>query len=143
MERPADAKIHAYEGMCLFRLGDFAGAEVCFGRATALDPRFVDAGVKRAQCFDRLHRYDEALARARRFLISTQCKDGSWPASETEGALSNTVHAMRALVAVGAQPSSPALRRTDTPSATQTYSTSLSRAAPCRSCRTTRGATCE
>lgn len=69
-----------------------------------------------ARCRDRYGdegalRYDEALSRARRFLISTQRKDGSWPASEMEGALSNTVHAMRALVAVGAQPSSPALRR--------------------------------
>ncbi|MDB4971808.1 MAG: hypothetical protein JWN48_149 [Myxococcaceae bacterium] len=69
-----------------------------------------------ARCRDRYGdegalRYDEALSRARRFLISTQSKDGSWPASEMEGALSNTVHAMRALVAVGAQPSSPILRR--------------------------------
>lgn len=69
-----------------------------------------------ARCRDRYGdegalRYDEALSRARRFLLSTQRKDGSWPASETEGALSNTAHAMRALVAVGAQPSSPSLRR--------------------------------
>jgi phytoene/squalene synthetase len=69
-----------------------------------------------ARCRDRYGddgalRYDEALRRANRFLLATQRKDGSWPASETEGALSNTVHAMRALVATGAQPSSPALRR--------------------------------
>jgi squalene monooxygenase len=69
-----------------------------------------------ARCRDRYGddgalRYDESLRRALRFLLATQRKDGAWPASETEGALSNTVHAMRALVAVGAQSSSPALRR--------------------------------
>lgn len=69
-----------------------------------------------ARCRDRYGdegalRYDDALSRARRFLLSTQRKDGSWPATEVAGALSNTVHAMRALVATGAQPSSPALRR--------------------------------
>lgn len=61
ISRPTDARIHAYEGMCFFRLGEFSQAEACFMRATALDPRFVDAGVKRAQCLDRMHRYDEAL----------------------------------------------------------------------------------
>lgn len=69
-----------------------------------------------ARCRDRYGdegalRYDAALARARRFLLTTQRKDGSWPASEMEGALSNTVHAVRALVAAGAQPSSSVLRR--------------------------------
>ncbi|MET0286220.1 MAG: squalene/phytoene synthase family protein [Polyangiales bacterium] len=69
-----------------------------------------------ARCRDRYGddgalRYDEALRRANRFLLATQRKDGAWPASETEGALSNTVHAMRALVATGMQASSPALRR--------------------------------
>lgn len=66
--RPTDAKLHACEGMCFYRLGDFAQAEPCFMRATALNPRFVDAGVKRCQCLDRLHRYDEALALAREWL---------------------------------------------------------------------------
>lgn len=65
MARPTDAKIHAYEGICFFRMGDFASAEPCFMRASTLDERFVDAGVKRAQCLDRMHRYDEALEVAR------------------------------------------------------------------------------
>ncbi len=65
MQRPTDARLHGYEGICFFRLGDFASAEPCFMRASALDPKFVDAGVKRAQCLDRLRRYDEALAVAR------------------------------------------------------------------------------
>ncbi|HEX5657260.1 MAG TPA: squalene/phytoene synthase family protein [Polyangiales bacterium] len=69
-----------------------------------------------ARCRDRYGddgalRYDEALRRASRFLLATQRKDGGWPASETEGALTNTVHAMRSLVATGALPSSPSLRR--------------------------------
>ena len=63
--RPTDARLHAYEGICLFRLNDFAAAEPCFMRATALDPSYVDAGVKRCQCLERLRRYDEALALAR------------------------------------------------------------------------------
>ncbi|HEY6879328.1 MAG TPA: FAD-dependent oxidoreductase, partial [Polyangiales bacterium] len=69
-----------------------------------------------ARCRDRYGddgalRYDAALRNAMRFLLATQLKDGSWPASETGGALSNTVHAMRALVASGVQAASPALRR--------------------------------
>ena len=68
MARPTDAQLHAYEGICFFRLGKFQEAEPCFTRATALDPRFVDAGVKRCQCLDRLHRYDEALMYAREWI---------------------------------------------------------------------------
>lgn len=65
--RPTDAKLHALEGICLFRLGDFAAAEPCFGRATALEPSFVDAGVKRVQCLERLKRFDDAVYYARRW----------------------------------------------------------------------------
>lgn len=68
IQRPTDARLHAMEGICLFRMNDFAAAEPCFGRATALDPRFVDAGVKQCQCLDRMRRYDEALAMAREWL---------------------------------------------------------------------------
>ena len=81
---------------------DYHTTELATRALAACRDRYGDEGALR---------YDEALSRARRFLLSTQHKDGSWPASEMEGALSNTVHAMRALVAVGAQPSSPALRR--------------------------------
>ncbi len=63
--RPTDAKLHALEGICLFRLGDFAAAEPCFQRATALEPSFVDAGVKRCQCLERLRMYDHAVYLAR------------------------------------------------------------------------------
>ena len=65
LSRPTDSRLHAYEGICLFRLGDYATAEPCFMRATALDPAFVDAGVKRCQCLERLRRLDEALLLAR------------------------------------------------------------------------------
>ncbi|HEX6240147.1 MAG TPA: squalene/phytoene synthase family protein [Polyangiales bacterium] len=60
---------------------------------------------------DGAFRYVDALERARTYLLSTQRDNGSWPASELEGALSNTAHAVRALVATGEQSSSPALRR--------------------------------
>ena len=69
MARPTDAKVHAYEGISFFRMGDFASAEPCFRRAGALDPKFVDAGIKQAQCLDRMHRYDEALAVAREWHV--------------------------------------------------------------------------
>jgi tetratricopeptide (TPR) repeat protein len=67
--RPTDASLHAFEGICYFRLGNFAAAEPCFARATALEPKFVDAGIKRCQCLDRLHRYDEALMLAKEWVV--------------------------------------------------------------------------
>jgi phytoene/squalene synthetase len=69
-----------------------------------------------ARCRDRYgddgaSRYDDALSRARRYLVNSQQKDGSWAASELEGKLSNTAFAVRALVATGEQPASASLRR--------------------------------
>ncbi len=63
--RPTDAKLHAYRGICFFRLSDYAAAEPCFMRATALDPSFIDAGVKRCQCLERMKRFDDAVYYAR------------------------------------------------------------------------------
>lgn len=57
---PANAKLHAYLGVCLFRQNKFDSAAESFSRATILDPKFSDAGAKLAQCYDRLHRYEEA-----------------------------------------------------------------------------------
>jgi hypothetical protein len=60
---------------------------------------------------DGAFRYQDALDRARRYLLDQQREDGSFASSELAGALSNTVHAMCALAATGVLPSSPALRR--------------------------------
>ncbi len=60
---------------------------------------------------DGAFRYVDALERARRFVSERQKPDGSWLAGELEGSLNNTAYAVRALVACGAQPSSPVLRR--------------------------------
>jgi squalene monooxygenase len=81
---------------------DFQTTDLACRALSACCARYGDEGA---------FRYVDALERARRYLLSTQGKDGRWPASELEGALSNTAHAVRALVAAGEQPSSPALRR--------------------------------
>jgi len=64
---PVNAKLHAYLGMCLFRKGDYATASESFRRATLLDEKFWEAGAKLAQCYDRLHRYEEAYSVAKQF----------------------------------------------------------------------------
>lgn len=65
---PAHARVLGLLGMCHFRKQDFAAAVECFRRATHLDPKFVDAGLKHAQCLDRLHRYEEAFTVATEWL---------------------------------------------------------------------------
>jgi Flp pilus assembly protein TadD len=65
---PVDAKLHGYLGCCYFRKGDYASAIEPFRRATALNPKFWEAGTKLAQCYDRLHRYEEAYATAKEWL---------------------------------------------------------------------------
>jgi squalene monooxygenase len=67
-----------------------------------------------AACLSRhgdVHQLGPVLERARRFWLEQQCENGSWPASQRDGALSNTAHAMCALAALGEKPSSPVLRR--------------------------------
>lgn len=54
------AKVHSYEGLCLFRLGRFEEAVVSLKRAHELDPNVVDVGTKYAQCLDRLGKYEDA-----------------------------------------------------------------------------------
>jgi len=49
-------------GMAHFRKQDFAAAIPCFERATILDPKFVEAGLKHAQSLDRMRRYAEAFS---------------------------------------------------------------------------------
>ncbi len=60
--------LHAYLGICLYKQNQFAPAAESFKRATLLDPKFVDAGVKLAQCYDRLRQYEEAYVVAREWL---------------------------------------------------------------------------
>jgi tetratricopeptide (TPR) repeat protein len=65
---PTNAMLHAYLGICLFKQSQFAPAAESFKRANLLDPKFVDAGVKLAQCYDRLRRYEEAFEVAQEWL---------------------------------------------------------------------------
>lgn len=65
---PNNARVIGLLGMCYFRKQDFASACEQFRRATLLDPKFVDAGLKQAQCLDRMKRYEEAHSVASDFL---------------------------------------------------------------------------
>jgi tetratricopeptide (TPR) repeat protein len=65
---PNNTRVIGYLGMCYFRKQDYANALNYFRRATILDPQFVDAGLKLAQCLDRLRRYEEAHDVAAEFL---------------------------------------------------------------------------
>ncbi|RYG31555.1 hypothetical protein EON81_22615 [bacterium] len=62
--QPTNAKVIGLMGMCEFRRCEFVAAETTFRKATALDPNFVDAGVKLAQCLERQKRYEEAYNEA-------------------------------------------------------------------------------
>ncbi len=66
--QPISPKLHAYLGVCYFRQEKFENAIDSLRRATMLDPQFVDAGVKLAQAYDRLRRYEEAYVVAQEFL---------------------------------------------------------------------------
>lgn len=66
--QPVNAKLNAYLGLCHFRKNQFAEAAVSFRKAVLLDPQFKDAGIKLAQCLDRLMQYKEGLAVAKEFL---------------------------------------------------------------------------
>lgn len=65
---PTNPKLHAYEGICHFRLGDYASAEPCFRRASVLDDKFWQAGAKHAQCLYHLRRREEAYEVAKHWL---------------------------------------------------------------------------
>lgn len=62
---PANAKLHGYLGLCLFRQQNFSAAADCFRKALLLDDKFWEAALKLAQCHDRLLQYDEALSAAK------------------------------------------------------------------------------
>jgi Flp pilus assembly protein TadD len=66
--QPANPILHAYLGMCFFRKADFEAAVDPLRKATILDPKFFEAGVKLAQALDKLKRYAEAYDVAHDFL---------------------------------------------------------------------------
>lgn len=57
---PTNTKVLAYLGLAYFRKQDFESAIPYFQKAGILDSKFVEAGLKHAQCLDRLRRYAEA-----------------------------------------------------------------------------------
>ena len=59
-EHPTYAPAHAHLGICNFHANQFTDAAKNFERATMLDPHYWEAGIKHAQCLDRLQKYDEA-----------------------------------------------------------------------------------
>ena len=65
---PTNAKLHAYEGVCYFRQENFEAAVPCLTRAVNLEPTYADAGIKLAQAYDRLKRYEEAFVVVTDFL---------------------------------------------------------------------------
>lgn len=63
-ELPTSPKLHAYVGLCQFRMRQFEEAVKSFRTALTLDDKFFDVALKLAQSLDRLMRYDEALEAA-------------------------------------------------------------------------------
>ena len=59
---PTNPRLHAYEGICFFRMENYEAAVPCLKRAFDLDPKFIEAGTKLAQAYDKLHKYDEAYS---------------------------------------------------------------------------------
>ena len=66
--QPTNPRVHAMLGMCYFRKGEYQLALEPFRKASVLDPKCWEAGVKLAQCYDRLKRYEEAYAVAKEWL---------------------------------------------------------------------------
>jgi len=61
---PNSPKLHAYVGICCFRLQRFEEAAASFRTALTLDENNFDVALKLAQSLDRLLRFDDALAAA-------------------------------------------------------------------------------
>lgn len=61
---PTNAEAQAYLGLCYFHEANFGEALKCFERATELNPKYWEAGLKVVQCLDRLCRQEEAYAAA-------------------------------------------------------------------------------
>lgn len=67
-QQPAIPKLHGYLGFCNMKLNKVEQAEAAFRRAITLDPNYWEAGVKLAQCLDRMMKYKEALQIAEDYL---------------------------------------------------------------------------
>ena len=67
-EHPTTPKLHGYLGFCYMKLNNFQAAEAAFRKAITLDPNYWEAGIKLAQCLDRLMKYKEALQVAEHYL---------------------------------------------------------------------------
>lgn len=67
-QQPVVPKLHGMLGFCLMKQNKVQEAEAAFRKAITLDPNYWEAGVKLAQCLDRMMRYKEALQVAESFL---------------------------------------------------------------------------
>jgi len=67
-DHPGNAHLHGYLGLCHFRLEQFEQAAEELGKATALEPTFLDAGEKLALSQLRIGRNRDALETAKDFL---------------------------------------------------------------------------
>lgn len=67
-QQPVNPKFHGMLGFCYFKLNNFVSAESAFRRAITLEPNYWEAGIKLAQCLDRMMKYKEALQVAEFYL---------------------------------------------------------------------------
>ncbi|HEY0868451.1 MAG TPA: tetratricopeptide repeat protein [Fimbriimonas sp.] len=66
--QPTNPRLHGYMGICHYRLDRWEEAAISLRRAIILDPHFLDAGVKLAQCLDKCGRHLEAFDVCQDFL---------------------------------------------------------------------------
>ncbi len=68
LAHPTNPKVHAYLGLSFFKRAQYELAVDPLKRATILDPKFSDAGIKLAQALNHVRRYKEALQVAKEYL---------------------------------------------------------------------------
>ncbi len=62
---PVTPEYQAYLGLCLLHSGELKEASDRFQKAFVLNPLYWEAGLKLAQCLDKLGRYEDALLAAK------------------------------------------------------------------------------
>jgi Flp pilus assembly protein TadD len=67
-EHPTTPKLHGFLGYCLMKMNRIQEAEAEFRKAVTLDPNYWEAGIKLAQCLDRMLKFKEALQVAEFYL---------------------------------------------------------------------------